>query len=156
MRCYHRKRTLLPMETCFATIGNMSRTTVAAWKCDRPECGWVWIATSDVPPTACAKCKSRTWHRPSIEERRAEVQASVPGVQTAAILISGKSRHILPPAAPSEPIRPKLAPRCPLHRSELILRPESSLWTCRVPKCRFRADDDQVRIAFETADFASV
>jgi hypothetical protein len=38
---------------------------VDAWKCDIDECGHVWLKRSEVPPTHCAKCKSRSWNNDS-------------------------------------------------------------------------------------------
>jgi hypothetical protein len=33
---------------------------------------------------------------------------------------------------------------------------ETGIWSCRVPKCRQRADDESVKLAYETADFATI
>ena len=40
----------------------MSRITAFAWRCDRPECGWTWLALSDKAPKVCSKCKCRNWN----------------------------------------------------------------------------------------------
>jgi len=36
---------------------------VSAWKCDRETCGHVWIAMSEEPPKACARCKCTGWNK---------------------------------------------------------------------------------------------
>jgi hypothetical protein len=40
----------------------MSRSTAPVWVCDLPDCRHVWLAASDVPPSHCAKCRSRGWN----------------------------------------------------------------------------------------------
>jgi hypothetical protein len=40
----------------------MSRITADCWKCELPDCGHIWLAASDVPPSHCAKCRRRGWN----------------------------------------------------------------------------------------------
>jgi hypothetical protein len=158
--CYHRTHFLLPSFRCSATIRPMSRLTVPAWKCDRPECGWVWIAKGITPPEKCAKCKSRIWNRETLEGKMERVQEAVPAASPASTISSitlDAARRIIPPPirnAPVEQFKPK--PRCPSHRLPLVHDPEIGWWSCRVTKCRFRQDDDAVQLAMDTADFASI
>lgn len=48
-----------------------------------------------------------------------------------------------------------MTPRCPMHRLPLVRNDETGIWSCRVTKCRQRADDEAVKMAYETADFAT-
>ena len=155
--CYHLHSLLLPSYARFATIGNMSRLTVSAWKCDRPECGWVWIAKGSIPPIACAKCKSRTWNRETLKDKAERAEETLAKAQPGWSITLDNARRIIPPPirnAPVEQFKPK--PRCPSHRLPLVHDPETGWWSCRVTKCRFRQDDDAVQLAMDTADFASI
>ena len=135
----------------------MSRLTVAAWKCDIPKCGWVWIAKGDVPPEKCAKCKNRAWHHVTTADKVHEIQHAIPALQPASAILSGPSRRVIDPSATSDSTcRPQIAPRCPNHRLPMTYNEETHIWACRVTKCRQRADDESVTLAYETADFASI
>lgn len=41
----------------------MSVVTVNAWKCDLPNCGYVWTAEKE--PARCSKCKRKNWNKGS-------------------------------------------------------------------------------------------
>ena len=64
--CYQWNRFCYQWNRLVATISSMSLIEVNAWKCDREECGHVWLAIAEEPPTACAKCKNRAWNRGGI------------------------------------------------------------------------------------------
>jgi hypothetical protein len=39
----------------------------AAWKCEVPGCGHVWLGEAgEKPPRRCARCKSRQWNASAI------------------------------------------------------------------------------------------
>jgi hypothetical protein len=38
------------------------RIKVDAWQCELTDCKHIWLATSDIPPSHCAKCRRRLWH----------------------------------------------------------------------------------------------
>jgi hypothetical protein len=116
----------------------------------------VWIAKgAGVPPVACAKCKSRTWNRAREPEKIAEAKAAQ--TQPEFTITLDAAQRIIPLSIVNElPPKPLQSPRCPTHRLPMILNTETMWWSCRVTKCRQHADDEAVRLARETADYASM
>jgi ssDNA-binding Zn-finger/Zn-ribbon topoisomerase 1 len=55
---------------------NSALTSVAAFQCQRPACGHVWLpkgggsAKGKTPPKTCPKCKSELWRHPVALEPR--------------------------------------------------------------------------------------
>lgn len=68
------------------------------WQCEYPDCGHVWIASSEVPPEQCARCRKRKWHTLAGEEskstqncgKRKKVSRPVPAKRV--MQTSGKNR----------------------------------------------------------------
>jgi hypothetical protein len=44
------------------TNGDMSQFWKQVWKCDRENCGYIWLGAGDKEPKRCAKCKSPNWN----------------------------------------------------------------------------------------------
>jgi hypothetical protein len=54
------------------------RIDVAAWQCEYPDCGHIWLATSEKTPDKCAKCRRRRWNEPAAVPTPAERPAHWP------------------------------------------------------------------------------
>ena len=112
-------------------------------------CGHRWLPEGDNLPKQCPsrKCRSAKWnHKETTTVRVEAIQAAIPSVQPASTL---------PEPAVGAVDRPAMTPRCPTHRLPMVRNDQTGIWSCRVTKCRHSADDEAVRLAFETADFAS-
>ena len=80
----------------------MSVLLVEAWKCDRVECGHVWYTGKTETPTACGKCKSRSWNK----------SESAPAPKTAA-----RAKEETPTEQPPAPALKLQRPRPPVDPS---------------------------------------
>jgi ribosomal protein L37AE/L43A len=118
---------------------------IKVFQCD--VCGHRWLPDTDqVIPAQCPsrQCRSRRWN-----DSNASAITSVPVVAPTVAALPA-----IPAASALAP--PAMTPRCPLHRLPLVRNDETGIWSCRVTKCRQRADDESVKLAYETADFATI
>lgn len=124
---------------------------VAVCECD--QCGHRWLPESASKPSVrcpSRKCRSARWNEKGIA-------VSSSGAVRTIRQADPVPEHLPPLLTPAIlPQRPSMAPRCPMHRLPLVRNDETGVWACRVTKCRQRADDESVKLAFDTADFASM
>ena len=125
---------------------------IAVNQCD--QCEHRWLPESPlVQSVRCPsrKCRSTAWNKSWTAPAKAEaVLEAFSSTQPASTLPQ------LAAASASLPQRPQMVPRCPRHRLPMVRNDETGIWACRITKCRQRADDETVKLAYETADFASI
>ena len=114
-------------------------------------CSHRWLPEGDALPKQCPsrKCRSAKWNHKETPAAKADaIQTAIPAMQPASSLPTPHSAATIGHQA--------IVPHCPTHRLPLVRNDETGIWSCRVTKCRHSVDDEAVKLAFETADFASI
>ncbi len=109
------------------------------WQCEYDDCGHVWIASSEVPPAQCAKCRRRGWNKKGelqVQEKTAGDAGATRSRQRAAATPGGtKTAAQAVAAALPAPVRAQVKPASQIQQPAAYARPVHDSKTCRLPGC---------------------